>query len=295
VRKISLLALASSAKIEDFSKITASIEAMVSDLKKEQDDEVAHQRFCTEELSQNAAQQEAAKEKIADLTAEIDEKSATVETLASEISVLQEQVTEMNKQLKRASEDRELANKEFQLTVADQRATQEVLERVLDRLGKVYAAPEKGNATEAEAFVQTKQPEFGAYSKNEAGGGVMSLIQEIMHEAVTLEKEGILAEQNAQNDYTAFVTETAKSIGAANRSISAKASAKADLEQAIVAASADKAATVEKLMDLGKYETELHSSCDYVLKNFDLRQEARKEEMDALNSAKAILAGAGSF
>jgi uncharacterized protein YoxC len=306
VRKISLLALASTAKIEDFSKITASIEQMVVDLKKEQDDEVAHQRFCTEELSENAAQQASTKEKIEDLTAEIEEKNATVETLASEIAVLQEQVSEMNKQLKRASEDRALANKEFQLTVADQRATQEVLERVLTRLGKVYAAPEKKDgeapaeaaAEEAPAFVQVvkhKQPDFGAYTKNESGGGVMSLIQEIMHEAVTLEKEGILAEQNAQNDYEAFVAETAKSIGAANRSISAKASAKADLEQAIVAASEDKAANIKKLMDLGKYETELHSSCDYVLKNFDLRQEARAEEMDALNSAKAILAGAGTF
>jgi len=304
-RKISLLALASSAKIEDFSKITASIEEMVVDLKKEQDDEVAHQRFCTEELSENAAQQASTKDKIEDLTAEIDEKNANVQTLASEIAVLQEQVSEMEKQLKRASEDRGLANKEFQLTVADQRATQEVLERVLNRLGKVYSAPEKKNATEAEApaeeapaFVQVvkhKQPEFGAYSKSESGGGVLSLIQEIMHEAVTLEKEGILAEQNAQNDYEAFVAETAKSIGAANRSISAKASAKADLEQAIVAASEDKAANIKKLMDLGKYETELHSSCDYVLKNFDLRQEARAEEMDALNSAKAILAGAGTF
>ena len=52
-------------------------------------------------------------------------------------------------------------------------------------------------------------------------------------------------------------------------------------------AAADKAANVKTLMELGAYETQLHSSCDYVLKNFDLRQEARSEEMDALNSAKA--------
>jgi hypothetical protein len=300
-QRMSLLALASTAKIEDFSKITKAIDEMVADLQKEQEDEVAHQRFCTKELTENAAAQEAAKEKIADLTAEIEEKNATVATLAAEISVLQDQVTEMNVQLKRASEDREMANKEFQLTVADQRATQDVLERVLHRLGKVYSAPEKApaNATEAEApaLLQTKKqmPKFGAYSKSEGGGGVMGLIQEIMHEAVTLEKEGLLAEQNAQNDYTAFVAETAKSIAAANRSISAKADMKADLEEAIVNAAADKQATVKTLMELGAYETQLHTSCDYVLKNFDLRQAARSEEMEAMNSAKAILAGAASF
>jgi len=303
-RKMSLLALASAAKIDNFDKIITAVDQMVGDLKKEQEDEVAHQRFCTAELTENAASQEATKEKIADLTAEIDEKNATVATLASEISVLQDQVTEMNVQLKRASEDREMANKEFQLTVADQRATQDVLERVLNRLGKVYSAPAKkeANATATEepaeeAFVQAKakQPEFGAYSKNDSGGGVMSLIQEIMNEAVTLEKEGVLAEQNAQNDYTAFVAETSKSITAANRSISAKADMKAELEEAIVNAAADKAANVKTLMELGAYETQLHTSCDYVLKNFDLRQEARAEEMEALNSAKAILAGSAAF
>ena len=47
-------------------------------------------------------------------------------------------------QVKRASEDRELENKEFQQTVADQRATQGILKKALDRLKVVYG------------FVQTK-------------------------------------------------------------------------------------------------------------------------------------------
>jgi len=43
---------------------------------------------------------------------------------------------------------------------------------------------------------------------------------------------------------------------------------------------------------LSTYNAELHSSCDFLLKNFDLRQAARQEEMDALAQAKAILSGA---
>ena len=50
-------------------------------------------------------------------------------------------------QIKRASEDRELENKEFQQTVADQRATQGILKKALDRLKVVYG------------FVQTSQPD----------------------------------------------------------------------------------------------------------------------------------------
>merc|ERR1719443_680850 len=137
-----------------------------------------------------------------------------------------------------------------------------------------------------------QMPSFGAYSKNEEGGGVVGLIAEIVKEASSLESEATVAEQTAQNDYQAFVAETAKSIAAANLSISAKSDEKADLEESIVAAKTDRTDATKKLMDLGKYEMQLHTSCDYVLKNFDLRQTARAEEMDALSQAKAILHGA---
>merc|ERR1719463_373813 len=39
-------------------------------------------------------------------------------------------------------------------------------------------------------------------------------------------------------------------------------------------------------------EADLHKSCDFVLKNFDIRQAARDQEVEALRQAKAILSGA---
>merc|ERR1719298_189058 len=96
-------------------------------------DEVKHQRFCSKELTENEAGQEEKKDKIESLTAEMEDNTATVDTLTKEIEVLQKQVAEMKVQVKRASEDREKANKIFK------------------RLAQVYAAKEKktpaGNAT----------------------------------------------------------------------------------------------------------------------------------------------------
>jgi chromosome segregation ATPase len=302
-KNAALLELSNKARRDSFEKVTAMIDEMVADLKKEQEDEYKHQQFCAKELSENEQQQSDTKDKISDLTAEIDESSARVETLGEEIAALQAQIGEMNVQLKRAGEDRVLANKEFQRTIQDQRATQLILKKVMARLEKVYEAPpppeaNSTNATEAEeapAFLQRgarQMPGFSAYSKNDEGGGVLSLIAEIVKEASSLEAEATVAEQTAQNDYQAFVAETARSIAAANRSISAKSDEKADLEEAIVSAKSDRTDNTKKLMDLGKYESQLHTSCDYVLKNFEMRQTARHEEMDALSQAKAILSGA---
>jgi len=310
-KSAALLELSNKARRDSFTKVTEMIDTMVADLKKEQEDEYKHQEFCAKELSENEQQQSDTKDHISDLTADIEESSDKVETLAAEIAELQKQIAEMNVQLKRAGEDRVLANEEFQRTIQDQRATQAILNKVMKRLEKVYEAPppegaNATNATEGEepaAFLQRglahhkqmhhkQMPSFGAYSQNEEGGGVVSLIAEIIREASSLEAEATVAEQGAQNDYQAFVSETAKSIAAANRSISAKSDEKADLEEAIVAAKKDRTDSTNKLMDLGKYEMQLHTSCDYVMKNFEMRQTARQEEMDGLSQAKSILHGA---
>merc|ERR1719218_425600 len=74
-----------------------------------------------------------------DLEASIADLGSTIETLTSDLANLKAEIQEMNVQVKRASEDREAENKEFQQTVADQRATQQILQKALDRLNAFYA------------------------------------------------------------------------------------------------------------------------------------------------------------
>merc|ERR1719313_1147859 len=148
-KSAALLELSDKARRDSFTKVTEMIDTMVADLKKEQEDEYKHQEFCAKELSENEQQQTDTKDHISDLTSEIDESTDKVETLASEIA-------EMHVQLKRAGEDRVLANEEFQRTIQDQRATQLILNKVMKRLEKVYEAPpppeaNATNATEGEA------------------------------------------------------------------------------------------------------------------------------------------------
>jgi len=50
--------------------------------------------------------------------------------------------------------------------------------------------------------------------------------------------------------------------------------------------------TMTELEQLSNEKADLHKSCDFTVKNFDVRQEARGEEIEALKQAKAILSGA---
>merc|ERR1740138_777956 len=100
-----------------------------------------------------------------------------------------------------------------------------------------------------------------------------------------MEAETIRAEEDSQKAYEDFVKES-------NASIEAKMEEKAQTEAAKVQAEKDKANVLLELEQLANYNAQLHSSCDFVLKNFDLRQKARSEEVEALRQAKQILSGA---
>merc|ERR1712194_295359 len=92
--------------------------------------------------------------------------------------------------------------------------------------------------------------------------------------------------------YEEFVKDTNGSIDAKSKDIVNKSESKAKAEADRVEAKEDKEAVMLELEQLANYKAELHSSCDFVMKNFEIRQTARDEEIEALKQAKAILSGA---
>merc|ERR1719498_1612474 len=263
---------------------------MVAQLLKEKADEIKHD-FCTDEFNTNELQTEKKERAKSDLTAKIEDLENTIKSLSDAIAQLKSEVAEMQVQMKRAGEDREKENKEFQATVADQRATQKLLTAALNILKGFYA--------KKAAFVQVDQPAgpppppgFEAYKKNAAAGGVMGMIQQIINDAKAMEAEVIRSEEDAQKAYEDFVKDTNGSIEAKVNDIVNKSETKAKAEADLVEAKENKEAVMLELEQLANYKAELHSSCDFVMKNFEIRQTARDEEIEALKQAKAILSGA---
>merc|ERR1719243_502425 len=105
-----LSAIALRCRLDAFTRVKKAIDDMIAQLLKEKEDEIKHKDFCVDDFNTNQ---------------------------------LKAEIAEMQLQLKRAGEDREVENKEFQLTVADQRATQKLLQQALTVLKGFY---EKGAA-----------------------------------------------------------------------------------------------------------------------------------------------------
>jgi len=92
--------------------------------------------------------------------------------------------------------------------------------------------------------------------------------------------------------YEDFVKDTNNSIEEKSKDIVNKSESKGKAEADLVETKENLEATMLELEQLGNTKAELHSSCDFVMKNFEIRQTARDEEIEALKQAKAILSGA---
>merc|ERR1719473_900387 len=126
-------------KLDAFGMVKEKVQNMIDDLLAQKDEEIKFRDQCTEDLHKNDVDQTAKYAEKDDVQATIDDLSNTLSNLKDEVATLKSEVTSAQIEMKRASEDREIENKDFQETMADQRATQAILTKALDRLKQFYA------------------------------------------------------------------------------------------------------------------------------------------------------------
>jgi len=282
--------LATSVELDAFTKVKAMIDELIATLKQQQDDEVKKKDWCDSEFQENTMQTMKAEDLKIDQTTAIDNLTQAIKTLTDEIAAAKAQIAEMQVDLQRAGENRVKENADFQKTVADQVATQEILAKALDKLATFY-----------DSFVQighkstTKQappvPQI-EYKKSAGASGVMSMIEKLIYDAKELEADSKKSEGEAQAAYESFLANTNAAVKELQEAVVTKTENKAKAEKELVETEEALQNTMTDLEDLAKYKAGLHKDCDYILKNFGIRQEGRAAEIEALQQAKQILSGA---
>jgi hypothetical protein len=292
-----LSGLALAAQLDAFTKVKEAIDKMVTELTEEKAEEIKQKDFCVAELNENQLQTEQKARKKQGTETKIAGYETSIKELTETLDTLHKEIAEMNIQIKRAGEDRELENKDFQATVADQRETQKLLQKAITVLKTVYS---KTTVTTAKEFIQVDSqmgqtpappPGFSDYNKNQGGGGAVALLTEILGDAKVMEAEAVKDEQAAQETYEKFVKDTNDSIASKQAAIVNKSQDKASAEQDLGNAKQDLSDESAELTSLENARSDLKIQCDFLLRNFDLRQQARDEEIEALRQAKAILSG----
>merc|ERR1719440_536272 len=156
-----LAALSITVKLDSFEKVLAAMDKLLVELKKQQKDEVEFKAKCVKDLNTNEKTTAEKKDEEEDLEASIKELDTTIDTLRKEIKEASEQISETEVAKKKASQDREEENAQFQRVVADQRATQDILKKALAKLHAFYKKAALAQVDDA----QTPPEQFGSYKK----------------------------------------------------------------------------------------------------------------------------------
>jgi len=284
-----LATLAVSVQLDSFTKVKKVMDELVADLKKEQADEVAFKAECVKHLDENEKAIYESTETKTDLEAKIDSLAKTMAKLAEEIAADKKAVAETELEIKKASQAREEENADFQVTIADQRATQDILLKALSKLEEFYG---KALLIQSAAHSAQEPPvKFQTYTTNAGASPVMSLIQQIIGDSKALETEAVAGEEKSQADYETFVKDSNAVIASLTEAIASKTASSTQADEDSALAKSDLGTTEDELASLEERKANLHGECDWVMKNFEIRQKARLEEIDAILQAKYILSG----
>jgi len=308
---LSLLILALSGKKVSMTKVIKMIDDMVALLKEEQLADDNKKEYCEVTIDHTEDSKKELEHDISDLSKAIDDMTSTIATLGEEIVALKEGIVSLDKSVAEATEQRKEENEDYTALMASNTAALELLEMAKNRLNKfynpkLYKPPPTTPAPNAEwahlelgqqkakPVVMEPPPEtWGAYEKKgEESNSVIGMIDDLKKELEVEMSEATAEEKNSQEEYETLMAESAEKRVTDTNAIAAKTGEKAELEGDLVQAKDDKGNKLKEAMATEKFLGDLHLECDWLLKNFVLRKEARDSEIDALGKAKAVLSGA---
>jgi len=307
LRLASLAASVRTASAGNFGVIIDEVEKMIQVLKDEETTDIDQRDWCKEttfvketEASRYSYKIEKTEARITKLTEKKEELEDAIVATDAEILATHEEIDEMEA-------TRTAENGAFLQAKSDDEAAVGLLGVAIGHLSAFYKN-EGIDQGEIQGSVQLlqKQPEFdvsedqapdASFSSADKSSGeskgivsIMTMLKEDLEDEI---KNGIKNEEESQTSY-------ANSRGAAEKLIASLEEKKTNLEEA--KADADtKIGDAETLQEdteglLFGREEELASmkpNCDWILKNFEIRRDRRKSEMEGLMDAQSLLSGSG--
>eukprot|EP00747_Dinoflagellata_sp_TGD_P025146 gnl/TRDRNA2_/TRDRNA2_131047_c0_seq3.p1 gnl/TRDRNA2_/TRDRNA2_131047_c0~~gnl/TRDRNA2_/TRDRNA2_131047_c0_seq3.p1 ORF type:complete len:736 (+),score=243.51 gnl/TRDRNA2_/TRDRNA2_131047_c0_seq3:27-2210(+) len=298
----SLASLAVKVQMDDFAVVREIFDKCITRLRTEQKEEHEFHEKCKTDLHNNDMTKLKKELERNDIQAHETDLKATIERLKNDLEELKKEVAELHLSLARAGEDRKTQNHEFQQVVADQKATAAILSMALKRMKAFYEGPEssllalKSRARqEPGAEVEAPPPSGKAYKNAGQAPGVLQMLEKINQDAAQAESMAVAGEQEAQEAYQTLVTDSNAVLDANEEEIGQKTVALKVAEGDHGTAKQDLDAVMTRLENLNEQSQALHNGCDFLIKNYNVRQEARQDEIAEIEEAQQLLSGAANM
>jgi len=327
VQKLDFILLALSGKSAGFEKVIGMIDDMVKLLKSEQTEDDEKQTYCNKQFDVADDEKKSHENAVKNSETAIEAQTELISGLTDEINALADGIKALDKSVAEATANRKDEHAAFKQLMAEDGAAKDLLHVAKNRMNKfynpaLYKAPPKRQLSEEDRItvnmggtLAPTQPPGGI-----SGTGITALVQDAPapppeapgpFKKKSQESNGVIAmmdilvknldkemteastdEKNAQADYEQAMSDSAEKRAADSKSLADKQSAKADAAESLQQHEDDHASSSKELAGTLKYIHSLHGECDWLIKYYEVRKEARANEVDSLNNAKAVLNGA---
>jgi len=269
-------------------------------LDKEQASDEERQTYCETKLRRAANAKSTKQREVEDATSIIATFQNELDTVKGQIGSLQARMEELDQQVAKTTSARQAERAAFEKSRDTNNAAMELLEIAEKRLRRYYAASlvqrskaDTSSSSKVRSMSHSAPEADLSYQKQ--GGGALRVL-ELFHvlKADVQKQTSMLVSEDAigQSEYENLVKNSNQKKMADNRSLGSKQAAKAELEADLQRSREGLRSSNQVLTALEEEIRNLHQQCDFLLKNFDLREDARRAEKRSLTRAQAVLQAA---
>jgi len=326
--RLDFIALSLQGKKIGFGKVIEMIDGLVAELKADQIADSDKKEYCAVSFDTADDKKKVLEKSVSDLETAIADSKAGIATTTEEIAALEDTIKALDKAVVEATEQRKEENEEYVAEMASSSAAKELLNFAKNRLNKfynpkLYKPPAKKELTDEDrgvlaaggsldptaapggiagtgiGLVQTATappppPQaFKAYAKKgEESNGVIAMVDLLVKDLDKTMTEAEVTEKDAQEDYETFMQDSASKRAQDSQSLTDKEGALANLKGGLEEQTGSLGSSNSELDATNQYIHAMHLECDWLIKYYDMRKEARDNEIDSLGKAKAVLNGA---
>jgi len=290
---------------QGFGPLKASVSQMISDMANEQADDDKQLVSCNKNLDASGDEKATLESTLSSEQSKIEALDVEIKKREEEIAGIKVELGELDKALQDATEQRNKEKVEFTKTMSELSISSNLMMKAKSVLEKMYS-PKK-----AEMLMQQRSrssewedslfgaaqpgapPETASYEKKGgAGMGVVGLLAGLLGDIKTQQMASEMTETEAVKDFEALSGNTNDASDAKNKDLTGKESEKSRLEETLLDVQSENTQTTDEHGAVVSKIQALHSSCDFLIQNFEERKKARGDEVASLNNALAILSGA---
>jgi hypothetical protein len=280
-----------------FKKVQKMIKDMIVKLMEEATAETEHKGWCDAELVANKQTREARSQDVSELSANIEDLTASIAQLTQDIADLAAAIKELDESMVAATTERTESKATNEQTIKEAKEAQVAVEEAIAVVKEYYAKSAEATALAQESNVQTpledapetfEKPYMGMMPE---GGNVVDFLEVILSDFARLESETAAAEETEASEYKSFMFESKKDKALKENESKHKDGTKTDKESALHTAEAELKTTQEQLDKANAYYEKLKPSCVDSGISYEERVKLREEEIVSLQEALKILSG----